>query len=129
MYVKSCYIEFFLFSNKFLLADDTRLMYMYKVYVQCKYISIYKVYFHRPTVVLCIHSHIFFSILVFFHVHSRFTGQLGKGKGIYLTPLNHFHPLHRHLDISRVITAGSSPLHISGSKTRTRNLLSPIASC
>ena len=129
MYVKSCYIEFFLFSNKFLLAEYTRLMYMHKVYVQCKYISIYKVYFHRPIIVLCILSHVFFSILVFFHAHSRFTGQQGKGKGIYLTPLNHFHPLHRHLDISRVITAGSSPLHISSSKTRTRNLLSPIASC
>ena len=29
----------------------------------------------------------FFSIWVFFHEHSRFTGQQGKGEGIYLTPL------------------------------------------
>ena len=36
----------------------------------------------------------FFSIWVFFHEHSRFTGQQGKGEGIYLTPLYHFHPLH-----------------------------------
>ena len=25
-------------------------------------------------------------------------GQQGKGEGIYLTPLYHFYPLHRHLD-------------------------------
>ena len=61
----------------------------------------------------------FFSILVFFHEHSQFTGQQGKGEGIYLTPLYHFHPLHRHLDISRAITAESSPLHIADSQTRT----------
>ena len=52
-----------------------------------------------------------FSIWIFFHEHSRFTRQQGKGEGIYLTPLYHFHPLHRHLDISRAITAESSPLH------------------
>ena len=28
----------------------------------------------------------FFSIWVFFHERSRFTGQQGKGEGIYLTP-------------------------------------------
>ena len=70
----------------------------------------------------------FFSIWVFFHEHSRFTGQQGKGEGIYLTPLYHFHPLHRHLDISRAIAAESSPLHISGSRTRTGNLWFPSAS-
>ena len=37
----------------------------------------------------------------------------GKGEGISLTPLYHFHPLHRHLDISRAITADSSILHIA----------------
>ena len=71
----------------------------------------------------------FFPIWVFFHEHSRFTGQQGKGEGIYLTPLYHFHPLHRHLDISQVITAKSSPLHIAGSPTRTGNLWFPSASC
>ena len=64
----------------------------------------------------------FFSIWVFFHEHSRFTGQQGKGEGIYLTPLYHFHPLHRHLDISQAITADRSPLHIAGSRTRSGNL-------
>ena len=39
----------------------------------------------------------FFSIWLYFHEYSRFTGQQGKGEGIYLTPLYHFHPIHRHL--------------------------------
>ena len=38
----------------------------------------------------------FFSILVFFHEHSRMTGLQGKGEGISLTPHYHFHPLYRH---------------------------------
>ena len=54
----------------------------------------------------------FFSIWVFFHDHSRITGLQRKGEGISLTPLYHSHPLHKHRDISRVITAESSPLHI-----------------
>ena len=47
--------------------------------------------------------YIFFSIWVLFHEHSRITGLQGKGEGIPLTPHYHFHPLHRHLDISRAI--------------------------
>ena len=57
----------------------------------------------------------FFSNSVFFHNHSRITGLPGKGEGIPLTPLYHFHPLHRHLNISRVITVESSPQHIGNS--------------
>ena len=64
----------------------------------------------------------FLSIGVFFHEHSLFTGQQEKGEGIYLTPLYHLHPLHRHLDMSRSITVESSPLHIASSRTRTGNL-------
>ena len=67
---------------------------------------------------------IFFSIWVFFREHSWFTGQEGKGGGylFYLTPLYHFHPLHRHLDINRVIAIESSPLCIASNRTRTGNL-------
>ena len=72
--------------------------------------------------------HLFFFIWVFFHEQSRFTGQQGKGEAISLSPLYHFDPLHRYLDISRVITAESSPLHIASSQTRTRNLWFPSAS-
>ena len=67
-------------------------------------------------------------IWVFFHKHSRITELQGKGKGISLTHQYHFHPLHRHLDISRAITAESSPLHIASSRTRTENLWFPSAS-
>ena len=67
----------------------------------------------------------FFFIWVFFHEHSRITGLQGKGEGISLTPHYHFHPLHRHLDISRAIAAGSSPLHIASSRTQTGNLWFP----
>ena len=58
----------------------------------------------------------FFSIWVFFHEHSRITGLQGKVEGICLTPHYHFHPLHRHLDISRAITPESSPLHIASTR-------------
>ena len=71
---------------------------------------------------------IFLSIKVFFYKHSRFTGQQGKGKAISLIPLYHFHLLHRHLDISRAITAESSPLHIVSSRNRTGNLWFPSTS-
>ena len=70
----------------------------------------------------------FFSMWVFFHKHSRITGLQGKGEGVSLTPHYHFHPLHTHLDISREITAESSPLHIASSRTRTGNLWFPSAS-
>ena len=67
----------------------------------------------------------FFSIWIFFHKHSRFTGQQGKGEGIYLTHVYPFHPLYRHLDISQAFTAESSPLHIASSQTRIGNLWFP----
>ena len=67
---------------------------------------------------------LFFSIREFFHNHSRITGLQGKKEGISLTPHYHFHPLRRHLDISRTITAESSPMHIGSSGTRAgRKLL------
>ena len=64
----------------------------------------------------------FFSIWIFFHRHSRFTVQQRKGLIISLTLLYHFHPIHRHLDISRVITAESSPLYKASSRTWNGNL-------
>ena len=51
----------------------------------------------------------FLSGFSFTTIHN-FTGLQGKGEGISLTPLYHFHPLHGHLDVSRAITADSSPL-------------------
>ena len=69
-----------------------------------------------------------FSIEVFFHEHSRITGLKWKGEDVSLTPHYHFHPLYRHLDISRAVTAESSPLHIGSSRTRTGNPWFPSAS-
>ena len=71
----------------------------------------------------------FFSIWIFIHDHSRTTGLQGKGESISWNPHYHFHTLHKHLDISLVITAESSPLHIGSSRTRTGNLWFPSASC
>ena len=65
---------------------------------------------------------LFFSIWFFFHKYSRFTGQQVKGEAISLYSFNHFLPLHRHLGISWVIAAESSPLRIAGSRNRTWNL-------
>ena len=51
----------------------------------------------------------------------------GRARQI-LTPLYHFHLLHKHLDFSRKITGESSPLLISSERTRTRHPWFPIAS-
>ena len=64
---------------------------------------------------------IYFPIWVLFHQHLRITGLQGKGEGISLSPYHHFHPHHRHLDISRTITAESSPLQIASTRTRIGN--------
>ena len=69
-----------------------------------------------------------FFIWVFLQEHSWFTGRQRKEEVISLSPLYHFYPLHRHLDISRAITAESSPLHIANSQTRTGNLWFPSVS-
>ena len=47
----------------------------------------------------------FFSIWVFFHKHSGFAEHQGKGEATSISPLYHFQPLQRHLDISGTVTA------------------------
>ena len=59
------------------------------------------------------------NIYIFFHKHSQFTGLQGKGEAISLTPLYDFHPFHKYLEVSRAVTAESSPLHIANSRTGT----------
>ena len=78
---------------------------------------------------ICIYLFTFYSKRVFFPNYSQITGLQGKGEGISSTPHYHLHLLHRHLDISQPITAESSPLHISSSRTRTRNLWFSSESC
>ena len=53
----------------------------------------------------------------------------GKGGGISLALHYYFHPHHRHLDISRAITAEGSPLHIDSSQTQTKNRWFLSGSC
>ena len=53
---------------------------------------------------------IFFLSWFFFQEHLEFIGQQGKREAISLTPLYHFHLLHRHLDVCQVITAERSLL-------------------
>ena len=64
----------------------------------------------------------FFSTWVLFHEHSWFTGQQGKGEAVSLTPFYNFHPLQRHLNINRTITAKRPLLHIASSRTKTGNI-------
>ena len=63
-------------------------------------LSTYRWYLNPSTIA----SVAFISIWVFFHEHPRFTGQQRKGGAISLTPLYHFHSLHRHLVINQTIT-------------------------
>ena len=100
---------------------------IYKIFFKAEAFLKYKRNFFSENIrkFLLLGLEFFFSIRVFFHDHPRITGLWGKGKGISLTPRYHFHPLHRHLDIGRAITAESSPLHIASSRARTENLWFP----
>ena len=77
----------------------------------------------------CFFLSFFFSFWVFIHEHSRFIGQQLKEEDFSLTPLCHFHPLHRHSDVGRAITAENSPPHIASSRTQIGNFWFPSASC
>ena len=50
----------------------------------------------------------FLSGFSFTNIHDSQDSR-GMGEGIFLTPLYHFHLLHRHLDIGRAITAENTP--------------------
>ena len=73
-------------------------------------------------------SNVFFSVWVFFHEHSRFTGKQGKGKAISLTSLYHLQTGSQTFRYHPMNTAESSPLHIASSRTRTGNLSFPSTS-
>ena len=88
--------------------------------------------------IILMHNEIHFQsafcpLLIFFYVgflSRTFTNHrtTGEGEGISLTPHYHFHSFYRHLDISRVITPGSSPLRLASGRIRTGNLWFPNAS-
>ena len=61
------------------------------------------------------------SIWVFFHEHSRITGEQGESEAISFNLLCQYHLLHRHLDISWAVIAEGSPLYRAISWNRTGN--------
>ena len=63
---------------------------------------------------------LFFSIWVFFSRTFKNHRATRDGEGHFFN--SSLHPLHRHLGIGRAIAAGSSPLRIANSRTRTGNL-------
>ena len=75
-----------------------------------------------------IHLRCTFIYLDFLSRTFAITGAQGKGQAVSMTPAFHFHPFHRHLDINRVITAESSPLHKASSRTQIENLRFPSTS-
>ena len=69
----------------------------------------------------------FFLLGIFFTSHSQVTEHQGKVEDNYnSSPL--FPSLHKHLDISRAVTAESSPLCIGSNWNRTGNLSFPTTS-
>ena len=71
----------------------------------------------------------FFKEILQYYQYSIHSEQgKGGGGGISLTPhYHHDHPLHRHLDISWVTNAESSPLHTVSSRIQTGDLWFPSA--
>ena len=64
-----------------------------------------------------------------FHSCIFMINRIAEEGGGYLFNFYHFHPFHRGLDISQMITAESSSLQIASSLTQTRSLRFPSTSC
>ena len=79
---------------------------------------------HIMTTLLCIYFLFRYS---FTNIHDSQDNR-GRGEAISLTPLYHFHPLHRHVDTSWTITAESSPLHIANTPSQTGDIWFPSTS-
>ena len=132
-FTKNCKISYFsshtsLHREK-LIATNSDLKNKSSFHSCCLMISRFRIFFFFYFILFFSFIIFLFSVRVFFNDDSRIKGLQGKGRGgISLTPHYHFHPLQRHLDISRAITAESSPLHIASSRTRTGNLWFPSAS-
>ena len=62
------------------------------------------------------------SYMLFSLEYPWFTEQQVNGETISLYPFYNFSPLHRHLNIHRVIAGKTSTLHIAGNRNRTWNL-------
>ena len=68
------------------------------------------------------HLNLFISFLYLGFLSRKFMIHMtaGGGEGYFSKSSFSLHPLYRHLDISRMINAESSPLHITSSRTRTK---------
>ena len=73
-------------------------------------------------------SFFFLSRFSFTDIHVTNHRTAGEGGGHFFNSYYHAQPLHRHLGISRTITAENSTLHIANNRTRTGNLWFPSAS-
>ena len=71
---------------------------------------------------------LFFLYCVFFSL-DIYDSQDSRRERPILTPVYHFHPLHKRLEISQAIAAKSSPLTIASDQTGTENLWFLSASC
>ena len=84
------------------------------------------IHIHRESVLQCCNAWFVFLLFLLsgFSYSNIYNSQDRRWsrEAISLYPFYKFDPLHRHLDISLVITAESSPLHIAGSRNRTWNL-------
>ena len=92
-------------------------------------VNISKVFIAQPTCQKRIWCHDFFFFFYLGFLSRTFTihGTAGEGGGYLFNSSLPLPSLHRRLDISRAITAESSPLRIAGSRTRTGNLWFPSA--
>ena len=84
----------------------------YDFFKVVKHVIRFSVYILRNFKIGLVFFFLFFSICVFFHEYSRFTGQQGKGEAISLSLLYHFYPFHRDLDIIGLHKKRSFPLRI-----------------
>ena len=69
-----------------------------------------------------------FFLLSGFSFKNIHNSQNSRGRaGYFFSPLYHFHPLLRPLDIGAAITAETPPMHIVSSRTQPSNLWFPSA--
>ena len=71
----------------------------------------------------------FFYFAFFFFSLDIHDSQDSRWERSILTPIYHFHPLQKHLDISQAIAAKSPPQNIASDQTGTENLWFLSASC
>ena len=68
----------------------------------------------------CVHEHFLFHLgLLSLAIHKSQDSR--RRRRLFIIPLYQFHPLQEHLEISRVVTVETSPLHMHRGQTHTEN--------